>query len=134
MPNLLKNRIDNEFDIIAFDMLLVDEGQPLYNVVTRYYTLDNDKKEVTGCMSMKTNIFVSSAEEAIIVLQEIIDSGFLYHPVSALGFVFDRSNVKIDYINWNTVKSELNLSDEPEEHFEDEFSKASYVTGSDTIH
>lgn len=114
--------IEQEFDIVCFDLHMVD-ADGLYNLVIKHLKYDKNGMKVTDGICMKTAVLVEGIDEAHPIIQAVIDTGIFYHDVSALGSIYDTNNVKIDSVNWNELKSNV-----------DEFDMFNIIPGNLTIH
>lgn len=99
-----------EINMIAFDLVLVDREEELYNVLIRFIIANHDTEEIEGGFTLMTGIAEIGYAGCAKALETLVQSGLFFQTVSATGTVYDEEMNEIEDISWNDLLETLEFT------------------------
>lgn len=102
--------ISDEFDAVAFDLIKVDEEEPLYVIIVRYMILNEEQQTLDGGVSIETGMSGSTYAECAKHMDALVGLGFFHQSVSSMGTVYTEDGVEIEDVSWNEILESENTT------------------------
>lgn len=100
--------IADDFDAVAFDLIKVDEEEPLYVIIVRYMITNEELQQLDGGVTIETGMSGSSYAECARLMDALVGLGFFHQSVSSMGTVYTEEGVEIEDVSWNDILESQN--------------------------